>query len=205
MSDEFVENLKQPSAWLRILFMAGFVIALYVAGVVLMVLMLAQILFSLITGSDNINLRRLGAAINLYVAQILDFLTYNSELKPFPFAPFPLDEASDIAEEAAEVAAATAAARSSHEQAAETAAESAAVVQAEVAAKKAASRSSASRSATNAGAKKTGAKKTAAGKTTTSKSAAASATQPATPDAPENVATGDAAPTSVTEGQNKDV
>jgi len=96
MSDEIVENLKKPSAWLRVLFMAGFAVALYVAGVVLLVLMLAQIVFSLVTGSDNANLRRLGASLSEYVAQILAFLTYNSEEKPFPFAPFPLSgELSD--------------------------------------------------------------------------------------------------------------
>jgi hypothetical protein len=95
MSEEIVENLKRPSAWFRVLFMAGFVVALYVTGVVLFVLMLAQILFSLITGSDNVNLRRLGAGLAEYVAQILAFVTYNSEEKPFPFAPFPLPENSE--------------------------------------------------------------------------------------------------------------
>lgn len=90
MSDEIVDNLKTPSEWLRVLYMAGFVVALYVTGVVLLVLMLAQIMFSLITGTDNTNLRRLGASLSDYVAQILGFLTYNSELRPFPFTPFPI-------------------------------------------------------------------------------------------------------------------
>ena len=92
MSDEIVDNLKTPSEWLRVLYMAGFVVALYVTGVVLLVLMLAQIMFSLITGTDNTNLRRLGASLSDYVAQILGFLTYNSELRPFPFTPFPITE-----------------------------------------------------------------------------------------------------------------
>lgn len=92
MSDDFVENLKKPSAWVRILFMAGFVVALYVSGVILMVLMLAQILFSLLTGDDNLNLRRLGGSLLSYVAQILAFLTYNTQQKPFPFLPFPSPE-----------------------------------------------------------------------------------------------------------------
>lgn len=89
MSDEIVNNLKKPSAWFRVLFMAGFVVALYVAGVILLVLMLAQIVFSLLTGADNTNLRRLGAGLARYVSQILAFLTYNSDQKPFPFLPFP--------------------------------------------------------------------------------------------------------------------
>lgn len=97
MSDDMVRNLKKPSAWFRVLFMVGFVIALYVTGVILLVLMLAQIVFSLLTGEDNINLRRLGAGLASYVGQILAFLTYNSEQKPFPFLPFPVAPAwSDV-------------------------------------------------------------------------------------------------------------
>lgn len=110
MSDDFVENLKKPSAWLRILFMAGFVVALYVSGVILMVLMLAQILFSLLTGDDNPNLRRLGGSLAAYVAQILAFLTYNTHQKPFPFLPFPstelpVDVEADVAADVADVSA----------------------------------------------------------------------------------------------------
>lgn len=95
MTDEIVENLKRPSAWFRLLFMAGFVIALYVTGIILLVLMLAQIFFSLLTGNDNPNLRRLGAGLSEYVSQILAFLTYNSDDKPFPFKPFPLTDTDE--------------------------------------------------------------------------------------------------------------
>lgn len=95
MSDDMVNNLKKPSAWFRVLFMAGFVLALYVTGIILLVMMLAQIIFSLLTGEDNINLRRLGAGLTNYVGQILAFLTYNSEQKPFPFLPFPLEPGQD--------------------------------------------------------------------------------------------------------------
>ncbi len=100
MSDDIVENLKQPSQWLRIAFMLALAIALYVASVVLTLLTLAQAVFSLLTGSDNQNLRALGRDLATYVKQILDFLTYNSELKPFPFSDYP--GANDDAE-AAEV------------------------------------------------------------------------------------------------------
>ena len=96
ITDEMVENLKRPSAWLRVLFMAGFVVALYITGVILMVLTLAQIIFSLLTGSANTNLRGMGASLTTYVNQILLYLTYNSEIKPFPFLPFPVAE--DVAE-----------------------------------------------------------------------------------------------------------
>lgn len=89
MSDDIVENLKQPSQWFRVAFMVIFAVVLYVVGLVLTLLTVAQALFSLLTGSDNMNLRALGRDLTTYVQQILAFLTYNSDFKPFPFAPFP--------------------------------------------------------------------------------------------------------------------
>lgn len=96
MSDDIVENLKQPKQWFRIAFMIALSVALYLAGTILTLLIVAQALFGLLTGTDNRNLRELGAALTRYVRQVLDFLTYNSEFKPFPFAPFPsVDTAAD--------------------------------------------------------------------------------------------------------------
>ncbi len=93
MADDIVENLKQPAQWFRIAFMLALAVALYLAGMVLTLLIIAQALFGLLTGADNRNLRELGAALTAYVRQVLDFLTYNSEFKPFPFAPFAAGEA----------------------------------------------------------------------------------------------------------------
>lgn len=92
MSDDIVENLRQPSHWFRIAFMVAMAIVLYVVSLVLTVLTVAQALFSVFTGSDNENLRSLGKDLSTYVHQILEFLTYNSEVKPFPFSPYPVSE-----------------------------------------------------------------------------------------------------------------
>lgn len=92
MSDqvhEVLEHVRTPATWLRILFMLGFCVILYPVSMVVVVLTLAQALFVIFTGSDNQNLRRLGAALAEYVGQVLRFLTYSSELRPFPFSPFP--------------------------------------------------------------------------------------------------------------------
>jgi hypothetical protein len=104
MSDDFVENLKEPSHWLRILFMLGFSVVLYVAGMVVLLVTLAQALFSLLTGKDNLNLRSLGSSLSRYIFEILMFLTYNSETRPFPFMPFPTTPAPDPVATAAEAA-----------------------------------------------------------------------------------------------------
>jgi len=102
MSDDIVDNLKEPSHWLRILFMLGFSVALYVVGMVVLVLTLAQVLFSLLSGKDNPNLRSLGSSLSRYIFEILMFLTYNSEVRPFPFTPFPVFEPVDPVQPAGE-------------------------------------------------------------------------------------------------------
>lgn len=90
MSDDFIENVQKKRHWLRILYMLVFFVALYVTGAVILVLVVAQALFTLVTGSDNINLRRLGNSLSIYVHEMLRFLTYNSEYRPFPFSSFPI-------------------------------------------------------------------------------------------------------------------
>ncbi len=89
MSEDIVENLKQPAQWFRIAYMIALAVALYLAWMILTLLIIAQALFGLLTGTDNRNLRELGSGLTQYVRQVLEFLTYNSEFKPFPFAPFP--------------------------------------------------------------------------------------------------------------------
>ncbi len=95
--DDIVDNLREPSTWIRILFMIGFAVVLYmIIAPIVVVMMVVQALFVMFTGSSNANLRRFGRAIGQYVAQILQFLTYNSHAKPFPFADFPsLDDEDD--------------------------------------------------------------------------------------------------------------
>lgn len=88
--DDLVENLKEPSVWIRILFMLAFGVVLYfVLAPVIFVIMLAQALFVLLTGDSNENLRKFSASLSEYINQTLNFLTYNSDDKPFPFADFP--------------------------------------------------------------------------------------------------------------------
>jgi len=94
--DDLVENLKEPSVWIRILFMLAFGVVLYfVLAPVIFVIMLAQALFVLLTGESNYNLRQFSATLSKYIFETLNFLTYNSDAKPFPFADLPEVEAEE--------------------------------------------------------------------------------------------------------------
>lgn len=87
--DSIKTNILTPDHWVRLLFMILFGVVLQVTSIVVGVVVVLQFIFALITGSDNTNLRQLGASLTTYIAQTLSFLTYNSEEKPFPFSDWP--------------------------------------------------------------------------------------------------------------------
>ena len=94
--DNIIDNLKQSSVWVRIILMLVFALVLYPVFLVLLVLMIAQMLFVIITGESNANLRSLGVALSAYVFQIVQFMSYVTDTKPFPFSDFPKAENDDL-------------------------------------------------------------------------------------------------------------
>ncbi len=88
-NEQLKSNLTSSKHWLRLIFMLVFAAVLQLASLVMWVLVSAQFLFSLITGSDNAHLRRFGYSLSTYIYDVFKFLTYNSEEKPFPFADWP--------------------------------------------------------------------------------------------------------------------
>ena len=88
--DEIVDNLRKTNSWIRLVFMIAFVVVLYlIIAPVILVIMIAQVLFTLLTGSQNTNLKDFSNALAQYIYQILKFLLYGIEDKPFPFTDFP--------------------------------------------------------------------------------------------------------------------
>lgn len=88
-ADTLKTNITSGAHWLRLLYMILFAVLLYFAGVVMVVVVVLQFLFALLSGSANDNLRRFGESLSRYIFQALQFLTYNSERKPFPFSDWP--------------------------------------------------------------------------------------------------------------------
>ena len=95
--DNIMGNLKQGSAWVRVILMIAFAVVLYVIiPAIVLVLMLTQTLFVFITGDSNDNLRVLGTALSRYIFEVLQFLSYASDNRPFPFSAFPSVENDDF-------------------------------------------------------------------------------------------------------------
>ena len=95
--DNIIRNLKQGSAWVRVILMIAFAVVLYVIiPAIVLVLMITQTLFVIITGASNDNLRVLGTALSKYIFEVLQFLSYASDTRPFPFSAFPSVESDDF-------------------------------------------------------------------------------------------------------------
>ncbi|HIE48906.1 MAG TPA: DUF4389 domain-containing protein [Gammaproteobacteria bacterium] len=88
-TEELKENLAKQSKWLRLLWMVAFSFVYYVAIGILWLIVVTQFLFSLFTNSPNENILKLSNGFRNYMVQILDFITYQSDDKPFPFSDFP--------------------------------------------------------------------------------------------------------------------
>ena len=95
--ENIIGHLKQGSAWVRVILMIAFAVVLYVImPAIVLVLMLTQTLFVFITGDSNDNLRVLGTALSRYIFEVLQFLSYASDNRPFPFSAFPSVENDDF-------------------------------------------------------------------------------------------------------------
>ena len=88
-NEQLKSNLLSSKHWLRLVFMLFFAAVLQVASIVMWVLVAIQFLFSLITGEDNVHLRKFGHSLSTFIYSVLQFLCYSSEEKPFPFTDWP--------------------------------------------------------------------------------------------------------------------
>ncbi len=89
-NQQLKSNLLSSKHWLRLVFMLLYAAVLQLASLVMWVLVAMQFLFSLITGENNQHLRRFGRSLSTYIYDVLKFLCYSSEEKPFPFADWPV-------------------------------------------------------------------------------------------------------------------
>lgn len=84
------ENLKNLDTWLPVLVLAIFgVIYFFVLFWIILLLFAAQFLFKLFTGETNKQLKQFSAGLTQYVSQILLYITYQSDDRPFPLSPWP--------------------------------------------------------------------------------------------------------------------
>ena len=84
-ASQIEENLKSKPTWMRLVFMIVFSVLASVTSFVATVVVVLGFLWVLFTGETNKQLQTAGKGIASYLYQILCYLTYNSDEKPFPF------------------------------------------------------------------------------------------------------------------------
>ena len=98
--------VKDKSIWLRLLYMLLFAFLYSVAEFVIFAVVVYQFLHVLLTGGDkDERIANLGSQLSVYVYQILQFQTFNTEDKPFPMADWPEADTVSMENETAEEAA----------------------------------------------------------------------------------------------------
>jgi hypothetical protein len=85
MAQKMYESVTDKNLWKRIISMLVLGFAYGIARVVLGAVVVFQVLFTLFTGNNNEPLKAIGKNLTNYIYEILMFLTFNSEDRPFPF------------------------------------------------------------------------------------------------------------------------
>ncbi len=89
MDEKLISNLKSESRWLRLVFMVVFGMAAYLAGLLVVWIGVIQAIHGFIMNEPNKRLLTFSASLNRFIYQIVRFVTYNSEVKPYPFSDWP--------------------------------------------------------------------------------------------------------------------
>ena len=80
-----INNIKAKSIWLRLFFMLVTALLYSVSRLVVGAIIVLQFFFVLFTGKTNKKLLSSGQALSTYTYQIICYLTFNTEERPFPF------------------------------------------------------------------------------------------------------------------------
>lgn len=102
MKDEKEKYYKDRNVWIRGLFMLLFVFLMGIAKFVTLLVVALQFLLLLFTGQVNENLQQFGKSLSIYQYQVMLFLTYNSEVQPFPMDKWPETKPENSAEVSAD-------------------------------------------------------------------------------------------------------
>ena len=87
--DDVKENVKNVDVWLRGLFIIVFgTIVYFVLFPLIWILVLLQFFTKAITGNLNEYVGTFSDTLISYVRQILNYITFRSEIRPFPFGPW---------------------------------------------------------------------------------------------------------------------
>ena len=89
MNETLKSSITNGKTWMRLVYMILFAIVLNLAELVVAFVAVVQFLFKLFSGQVNQHLAEFGDGLAGYFRQMIAFLTFRTDDKPFPFAPWP--------------------------------------------------------------------------------------------------------------------
>jgi len=89
MNTNVIENAQTDNQWIRLLYMILFLFILKVMIVITFFSAIIQFVYRLINKKSEESLLKLGGNLGEYLRQVVEFLLYKTETKPFPFSDWP--------------------------------------------------------------------------------------------------------------------
>ncbi len=80
------KNITSSSIWVRGFFMILFYIVGYIIRFLVVLISIFQFIYTICTGKPNGKLIQFGSGLANFVYQIVMFITFNTETKPYPFS-----------------------------------------------------------------------------------------------------------------------
>lgn len=90
MDKTLKQSLTSQEKWLRFLFMVFFFVINYFVQMLVGFIALLQFIFTLFKGEPNERMLHFGDSVSQFVYQMMCYLTYTSQDKPFPFNEWPV-------------------------------------------------------------------------------------------------------------------
>lgn len=87
--DDLKRHVKDKDTWLRFVYLVLFGVVFYVSVFITFLASGLQFLAKLFSGASFDGLSEFGDNLATYQGQVTRYLTFASDEKPFPFAPFP--------------------------------------------------------------------------------------------------------------------
>jgi hypothetical protein len=83
-NNDLEKHVTAKSTWIRLFFMVLFAVLYGISRIVTGAVVVIQFFHVLLTGETNERLKTFGHSLALYSFQVVDYLTFNTETKPFP-------------------------------------------------------------------------------------------------------------------------
>jgi len=86
-----VNSPASPDLGIRVIYMLLFAVVFWALCWILAATTVVQLIVRLLNGRPNPDLTRFGASLARYARQVIEFLTFVTELAPYPFTAWPAE------------------------------------------------------------------------------------------------------------------